>query len=59
MNTVEKYLIYNTSMVEKIQPVVIPRAKRATITDTEGKDYIDCFSGITLINVGHCTVMSG
>ena len=55
MNTFEKYEKYvNTSMVEKIQPVVISRAKEATITDTEGKDYIDCFSGIAVINAGHC-----
>jgi len=55
MNTVEKYEKYvNTSMVEKIQPIVISRAKGATITDTEGKDYIDCFSGIAVINAGHC-----
>ena len=55
MNTFEKYEKYvNTSMVEKIQPVVISRAKGVTITDTEGKDYIDCFSGIAVINAGHC-----
>ena len=41
-------------MVKKIQPIVISRAKGATITDTEGKDYIDCFSGIAVINAGHC-----
>jgi len=54
MNTVEKYEKYvNTSMVERIQPVVIARAEGATIIDTEGKDYIDCFSGIAVINAGH------
>ena len=55
MNTVEKYEKYvNISMVEKVQPVVIARAQGATITDTQGKDYIDCFSGIAVINAGHC-----
>jgi len=54
MNTVEKYKKFvNISMVEKVQPVVIERAKGATITDTEGKNYIDCFSGIAVINAGH------
>lgn len=54
MNIVEKYRRYvNISMVERVQPVVIARAKGATITDTEGKDYIDCFSGIAVINAGH------
>jgi 4-aminobutyrate aminotransferase len=55
MNTVEKYRKFvNISMVEKVQPVVIERANGATITDTEGKNYIDCFSGIAVINAGHC-----
>ncbi len=55
MNTVEKYEKFvNISMVEKVQPVVIERANGATVTDTEGKNYIDCFSGIAVINAGHC-----
>jgi 4-aminobutyrate aminotransferase/(S)-3-amino-2-methylpropionate transaminase len=54
MDTVEKYRKFvNISMVEKVQPVVIERAKGATITDTRGKNYIDCFSGIAVINSGH------
>ncbi len=55
MNTVEKYRKYvNTSMVDKIQPVVIEKANRALVTDTDGKQYIDCFSGISVTNAGHC-----
>ena len=55
MNTVEKYKKYvNTSMVDKVQPVVVEKAKGATITDIAGKDYIDCFSGIAVVNAGHC-----
>jgi 4-aminobutyrate aminotransferase len=55
MNTIEKYKKYvNISMVQKVQPVVIARAQGATITDVEGKNYIDCFSGIAVINAGHC-----
>lgn len=54
MNTVEKYKKYvNTAMVDKVQPVVIEKASGATITDTSGKEYIDCFSGIAVINAGH------
>ena len=54
MNTIEKYRKYvNISMVEKVQPVVIARAQGATITDIEGKEYIDCFSGIAVTNAGH------
>lgn len=55
MNTIEKYKKYvNTSMVEKIQPVVIEKAYGALVTDTKGKEYIDCFSGIAVVNAGHC-----
>ncbi len=41
-------------MVEKVQPVVIEKAIGATITDTSGKEYVDCFSGIAVTNTGHC-----
>jgi 4-aminobutyrate aminotransferase len=55
MNTIEKYKKYvNISMVEKVQPVVIEKAQGAIITDIEGKNYIDCFSGIAVTNAGHC-----
>ncbi len=54
MNTVEKYKRYvNTSMVDKIQPVVIEKAHGALVTDIDGKEYIDCFSGIAVMNAGH------
>jgi 4-aminobutyrate aminotransferase / (S)-3-amino-2-methylpropionate transaminase / 5-aminovalerate transaminase len=55
MNTVEKYQKYvNTAMVARIEPVVIEKASGATYTDTKGKTYIDCFSGIAVANSGHC-----
>jgi 4-aminobutyrate aminotransferase len=55
MNTIEKYKKYvNISMVDEVQPVVIEKAQGATITDVEGKSYIDCFSGIAVVNAGHC-----
>ena len=55
MDTVEKYKKYvNTAMVEKVQPVVIEKAVGAIIIDTQGKEYLDCFSGIAVINAGHC-----
>ncbi|MCS7233926.1 MAG: aspartate aminotransferase family protein [Synergistetes bacterium] len=55
MNTVEKYREYvNTSMVKAIEPVVIERAKGAIIYDESGKEYIDCFAGIAVVNAGHC-----
>ena len=55
MDTVEKYRKYvNISMVEKVQPVVVEKANGVVITDSEGKEYIDCFSGIAVTNTGHC-----
>jgi len=47
-----KYLI--TSMVDKIQPVVIAKAEGAKIIDGSGKEYIDFFAGISVVNAGHC-----
>lgn len=47
----DKHLI--TSMVTKLQPVVIAEAKGAIISDVAGKEYIDCFSGISVVNAGH------
>ena len=55
MNTIEKYKKYvNTAMVEKVEPVVISQASGASITDVDGKTYIDCFAGISVVNAGHC-----
>ncbi len=54
MNTTEKYKKYvTTSMVDKVQPVVVERASGAEIQDSGGKTYIDCFSGISVVNAGH------
>ncbi len=54
-DTYEKYRDYViTSFVKSIAPVVIEKAKGAVITDVDGRDYIDCFSGISVVNAGHC-----
>jgi 4-aminobutyrate aminotransferase / (S)-3-amino-2-methylpropionate transaminase / 5-aminovalerate transaminase len=42
------------SMTKGIQPVVVERARGAVITDAGGKDYLDCFAGISVVNSGHC-----
>jgi len=47
-----KYLI--TSLVSKIQPLVIEKALGAIITDINGKEFIDCFAGFSVVNAGHC-----
>jgi 4-aminobutyrate aminotransferase len=54
MDTIEKYHEYvNTSMVKAVEPVVIERAEGSTYYDEVGNSYLDCFSGISVTNVGH------
>jgi len=54
-DTFDKYREYViTSFVKAIQPIVIERAQGAVVTDSAGKDYIDCFAGIAVVNAGHC-----
>jgi 4-aminobutyrate aminotransferase/(S)-3-amino-2-methylpropionate transaminase len=47
-----RYVI--TSCVSKVEPVVVSSGSGAIITDLNGKQYVDCFSGISVVNVGHC-----
>ncbi len=47
-----KYVI--TSCVKKLEPVVVAEGKGAIIKDLDGKEYIDCWSGISVVNTGHC-----
>lgn len=54
MNTVEKYAKYvNTSMVAGIEPVVFEEASGAIVTGEDKREYLDCFAGIAVTNVGH------
>jgi len=46
-----KYMI--TSMVAGFEPVVIERASGCTVTGADGRPYLDCFSGIAVVNAGH------
>jgi 4-aminobutyrate aminotransferase len=46
-----KYMI--TSMVAGFEPVVVERASGCTITGADGREYLDCFSGIAVVNAGH------
>ena len=51
MELYDKYMI--TSMVAGFQPVVVDEAHGCTMTGADGKDYLDCFSGIAVCNAGH------
>ncbi len=54
-STFEKYRDYViTGFVKSVAPIVVEKAAGATVTDTDGRDYIDCFSGISVVNAGHC-----
>jgi len=47
-----KYII--TSCVKKLEPIVVAEGKGATVKDLDGREYIDCWSGISVVNAGHC-----
>jgi 4-aminobutyrate aminotransferase len=51
MKLYDEYMI--TSMVAGFQPVVVDRAVGCTMIGTDGKEYLDCFSGIAVCNAGH------
>ena len=52
-DTIRKYQDYVMTGFTKLQPIVIERARGATLTDVSGRDYIDCFAGISVVNAGH------
>jgi 4-aminobutyrate aminotransferase/(S)-3-amino-2-methylpropionate transaminase len=53
--TIDRYRDYViTSFVKAVQPIVVDRAQGAVVTDADGKQYIDCFAGISVVNAGHC-----
>ena len=47
----DQYMI--TSMVAGFEPIEVERARGTTITGSDGKTYLDCFSGISVVNAGH------
>ncbi len=47
----DNYLI--TSMVAGFDPVEIDRAEGTRVYAKDGTEYLDCFSGISVVNAGH------
>jgi 4-aminobutyrate aminotransferase/(S)-3-amino-2-methylpropionate transaminase len=47
----DEYMI--TTMVAGFEPIEVERAQGTTITGSDGKTYLDCFSGISVVNAGH------
>lgn len=54
-DTLRKYQEYiMTGVVKAVTPLVIDSAQGAVIHDVEGREYIDGFAGISVVNAGHC-----
>jgi len=43
-----------TGFLKSVAPIVIDRASGCTVIDADGREYLDCFSGISVVNAGHC-----
>jgi 4-aminobutyrate aminotransferase / (S)-3-amino-2-methylpropionate transaminase / 5-aminovalerate transaminase len=39
--------------MKSVVPIVIDHASGATVTDVNGREYLDCFAGISVVNAGH------
>jgi 4-aminobutyrate aminotransferase/(S)-3-amino-2-methylpropionate transaminase len=54
-DTIQKYKDYvMTGFLKSVAPIVIDHAKGAIVTDIHGREYLDCFAGISVVNAGHC-----
>src|SRR6266852_4013301 len=54
-DTIRKYKDYvMTGFMKQVVPIVIDKARGATVTDENGREYLDCFAGISVVNAGHC-----
>jgi 4-aminobutyrate aminotransferase len=54
MNTRERYAKHILPVVAQgVEPIVVASAKGRTVVDEDGKSYLDCFSGISVVNAGH------
>ena len=50
----EKYAEYMLGVAEKtVQPIAITQAEGCRMVDEAGKEYLDCFAGIAVVNAGH------
>jgi 4-aminobutyrate aminotransferase len=54
MDTRERYAQFILPVVAQgVEPLVIVGAKGRTLTADDGRAYLDCFSGISVVNAGH------
>jgi len=47
----DEYMI--TGMVAGFEPIEVDHASKCTMVGTDGRAYLDCFSGIAVTNAGH------
>jgi 4-aminobutyrate aminotransferase/(S)-3-amino-2-methylpropionate transaminase len=53
-DTIQKYKDYvMTGFMKSVAPIVIDHASGAQVWDENGREYLDCFSGISVVNAGH------
>lgn len=53
-DTIQKYKNYvMTGFLKSVAPIVIERASGARVWDENDREYLDCFSGISVVNAGH------
>jgi 4-aminobutyrate aminotransferase/(S)-3-amino-2-methylpropionate transaminase len=53
-DTIQKYRDYvMTAFMKSVAPIVIEKASGAVVTDVNGREYLDCFAGISVVNAGH------
>jgi 4-aminobutyrate aminotransferase len=50
----EKDSKYRILSFTKLEPVAVVEGKGATLRDMDGKEYLDCYAGISVVNAGHC-----
>jgi 4-aminobutyrate aminotransferase len=53
-SAVERFLRYvNLSAVAGVEPITVDRGRGAELWDVDGKQYLDCFAGISVVSTGH------
>ncbi len=54
-DTIQEYKDYvMTGFLKSVAPIVVDHASGCIITDVNGREYLDCFAGISVVNAGHC-----
>lgn len=53
-DTIQKYKDFvMTGFLKSVAPIVIDHANGVKVFDDQGREYLDCFSGISVVNAGH------